>query len=252
MNINYLKSALITFGIAISLTAIAPAFAATYGITGTVSSVSGDIVTINSNHALNSTSTSGTVYTVDATNAAIYKNTATSSVSAISVGDTLRVQGTVDGTTVAATVIRDYSSVRVSGHYNNSSRERSHVAFATENTKPSPTISFRGDANPVIVGILSSVSGTNLVIENANNIDFTVDASNANIQKNNVGTTTVSALNVGDELIVQGTFNETLVTASTIIDQGTTSHSGVSTRKHSNFLSILGGISQFFGRLFSF
>ena len=51
----------------------------------------------------------GTVYTVDATNAKIYKGGATTtvSVSAIATGDKVMVQGTISGTNIAATVIRD-------------------------------------------------------------------------------------------------------------------------------------------------
>ncbi len=49
------------------------------------------------------------VYTVDATNAKIYKGSVTSTVavSDIAQGDTVMVQGTITGTNVAATVIRD-------------------------------------------------------------------------------------------------------------------------------------------------
>ena len=50
-----------------------------------------------------STATTATTYTVDASNAEVTKNAATSSVSSIAVGDTVMVQGTISGTNITAT-----------------------------------------------------------------------------------------------------------------------------------------------------
>lgn len=68
------------------------------GVNGTVSSVSGNTITI--------TDRKGTSYTVVADNATISK-LSTVSVSDIHVGDSIGVQGTVNGTTVTATHIMD-------------------------------------------------------------------------------------------------------------------------------------------------
>ena len=51
--------------------------------------------------------TTATTYTVDASSATVTKNGAASTVSAIAVGDTVMVQGTVSGTNVTAKTIRD-------------------------------------------------------------------------------------------------------------------------------------------------
>ena len=75
------------------------------GVIGTVSAISGNTITVNGKQGFNSTTT--TLYTVDATNAAVTKNNAASMVSSIAVGDTISVQGTVSGTNVTATSIRD-------------------------------------------------------------------------------------------------------------------------------------------------
>ncbi len=82
------------------------------GVMGTVSAVSGNSITVTSKKftrgATGTTPTATTVtYIVDATNATVTKNNTASTVSGIVVGDTVMVQGTVSGTNVTATAIRD-------------------------------------------------------------------------------------------------------------------------------------------------
>ena len=84
------------------------------GVTGTVSAISGTTLTVTSkkmergmNKAGTSTPAASVTYTVDASNATVTKNNTTSTLSAIAVGDTIMVQGTVSGTNVTATTIRD-------------------------------------------------------------------------------------------------------------------------------------------------
>lgn len=72
------------------------------GIFGTVSALNGTTLTVNSKRA-----TTTTTYMVDATNATVFKDKATSTISAILVNDTVVVQGTVTGTNVIATRIVD-------------------------------------------------------------------------------------------------------------------------------------------------
>ncbi len=79
-------------------------------IVGTVSAVNGATLIVNSvmgkmHRGIYPASTT-TVYTVDASSARIFKNAATSSVSAIAVGDTIMVEGTISGTNVTANIIR--------------------------------------------------------------------------------------------------------------------------------------------------
>ncbi|MDR3548681.1 MAG: hypothetical protein P4M11_10535 [Candidatus Pacebacteria bacterium] len=80
------------------------------GVMGTVASIDGDILTVTG-HATPKTAT--TTYTVDATNAKIFKvgssnaRPATTTISAIQVNDSVIVQGTVNGTSVTASSIID-------------------------------------------------------------------------------------------------------------------------------------------------
>jgi len=75
------------------------------GVFGTVASIDGTTLTVISKGFGQNTAT--TTYTVDVSNATVMENNATSSVSNINVGDTVMVQGTVSGTNVTATTIRD-------------------------------------------------------------------------------------------------------------------------------------------------
>jgi hypothetical protein len=75
------------------------------GVFGTVTAVNGNTITLQSKgFGQNATSTT---YTVDASSATVDKDRAASSISNIAVGDNLMVQGTVSGTSVAATTIHD-------------------------------------------------------------------------------------------------------------------------------------------------
>src|ERR1700690_195591 len=76
------------------------------GVFGTVSAVSGTSLTVTSKAGPNGTPAAAT-YTVDASSATVMKAGASSSVSAVTVGDTVMVQGTVNGTSVTAKTIRD-------------------------------------------------------------------------------------------------------------------------------------------------
>ena len=92
------------------------------GVMGTVTAISGNTITVTSKQfSAHQWGGSGTAqaspttqptpttitYTVDATNATVKKNAATSAVSSIAVGDMVMVQGTVSGTSVTATSIID-------------------------------------------------------------------------------------------------------------------------------------------------
>src|ERR1700722_1326994 len=73
------------------------------GVFGTVSAISGSTLTVTSKgFGANATATT---YTVNAANATVMKNGATSALSDIAVGDNVMAQGTVSGDTVTATKI---------------------------------------------------------------------------------------------------------------------------------------------------
>lgn len=75
---------------------------AALGNDGVVTSVTGTTIVMNEE-----ADEGGAAYTVDASGATVRKNGATSTVSAITVGDKIFVKGTVTGTSVVATEIRD-------------------------------------------------------------------------------------------------------------------------------------------------
>jgi hypothetical protein len=78
---------------------------------------------------------------------------------------------------------------------------------------------IKGNGQPVVGGTVASVSGSSLTITNASNVTYSIDASGAIISKKNA-TSTVSDINVGDRVMVQGSVSGTTITASSIIDRG--------------------------------
>lgn len=206
---------------------------------GTVSAVSGNTITVLG-HSGPGKSTATTTYTVDATNAKVTKNNVVSTVSAIAVGDTVGVQtqAAITGTNVVATTIRDGIMARPGMGFGRGQGQGS------TGTTTSP---ITGNGQPIVAGKISSVSGSTISIVNSSNVTYTVDASNAKIVQGNT-TASVSNLNTGDTIIVQGTVNGTSIVASSVIDQTKPATSG-QTSSHPSFF---GGIGQFFMHLFGF
>lgn len=197
------------------------------GVFGTVASISGTTLAVTSKGF--GPNAAAATYTVDASSATVTKDGAASSVAAIAVGDTVGVQGTVSGTSVAATAIRD--GVEGPG---------------------SRTPVITGNGEPVVGGAVTAVSGTTLTITNKSNVTYTIDASSATVQKGNA-TSSIAGVVIGDNVVVQGTVNGTAVTATSVIDQGSAASAGTS-RGDTNgpvggFLGAIGGI---FHRLFGF
>lgn len=213
---------------------------------GTVSAISGDTLTVTSKPGLGygrATSTipaASVVYSVDATNATVTKNNATSSVSAIAVGDTVVVQGTVTGTNVIATTIRD-GLVPMRG---------GKGGYGMHPGMASTTPAFSGNGEPVVAGNVSSINGSSVTITNKSNVTYTIDASNAKIVEGQDSTASVSNIAVGDSLVVQGAVNGNAVIATTIIDQ--THPNATSTPKKGMLGGFFGGIGAFFSHLFGF
>jgi hypothetical protein len=227
------------------------------GVFGTVSAINGDSLTVTAKAWPNATSTSPTTYTVDATNAKIYKGSPTSivSISSIAVGDTVMVQGMVSGTNVAATVIRD-GVVPMTGRAGMPGGGFGHGASST----PSGTMPIQGNGEPVIGGNVTAISGTSLTVTNASNVTYTIDAASTTIVKNGTSTA-ITNIAVGDNVIVQGAVNGNAVIASSIIDQGVKGANGSSTNGSSTkpqggggfgFGGIFGAIGGFFQHLFGF
>jgi len=163
-------------------------------VRGTVTGINGTNLTVSN--------ASGTVYTVDASNAAISKgyaglNATTTTISAIEIGNQVIVIGTISGTSITATSI--------------------HVGVGLSNRggkKPGTTIN-----KPVtILGTVSSVNGASISLS-AKNGNFTVDATGAKIIRRFGAAMQVADIQVGDNLQVEGRVNSTTtVTAKTIRD----------------------------------
>ena len=211
-------------GFAASLAIALPVFAATAsgqaaggmhrgtmppGVFGTVSAVSGTTLTVTAqarpqpaNSATASATTpAATVYTVDASNAKIYKGSATStvSISSIATGDKVMVQGTMTGSNVAATVIRD----GVGGMMGRSGMPGGK-GFGPRSSSTTPgTPVIQGNGEPVVGGNVTAISGSTLTVTNASNVTYSVDTTSAKIVKNGTSTN-ISSVATGDSVIVQG------------------------------------------------
>jgi hypothetical protein len=201
-------------------------------VTGTVASIAGNILTVTlRNFAQN---TSPKIYTVDATNATVIKNNATSTLASIAIGDTIMARGTLTGTSLTATFIRD-GAIKEMMQGNSKNKSQNSI--------------IKGNGQPVIGGNVTAVSGSTLTVTNASNITYTIDASSAVVDREGA-TSTVSNVIVGDRIIVQGTVNGTTMTASSIIDQGTViSDTANSSGKYTGFF---GAIRGFFHNVFGF
>jgi hypothetical protein len=202
-------------------------------VSGTVTSVSGNTITITSK--MKRGGKTNATYTVDATNATITKNGANSSVSNIAVGDAVMIQGTVNGSSITATTIRD----------NTSSEQKNHRGAASI---------IQGNGQPVIGGNVTAINGPTITVTNKSSVIYIVDATNAAIEKGNA-TSSIAAIAIGDNVVIQGAVNGTSVVASSVIDQGMGSLGNNAptrappTGSHPGFF---GGIRDFFHNLFGF
>ncbi len=207
------------------------------GVFGTVTAVSGNIITVTGMKGFGATTTTTVTYTVDATSAKITKNNVAGTISSIVVGDKIMAQGTLTGTNLVATTIRDGVMSRGT---------KTGTVTAPANKTPPIT----GNGQPVVAGTVSAISGSTLTITNKSNVTYTVDATNAKIVQGQT-TITVSGVTVGDSVVVQGTVNGSSVTASSVIDQkpATATTGGTTTQTHKGFF---GSIGSFFSHLFGF
>lgn len=205
-------------------------------IVGTVSTVTmnGEMLTVASIIPHNSSVPTSTIYTVNATNAVVIKDGKHSTFSAISVGDRVIVRGTVSGSIITATVVRDGPHHKLIGW-------------------KKLLRNFHGNGEPVVGGNVMAINGTMLTITNSK-ITYTVNAAFSIIEK--IGGTKIplSSVGIGDRVIVQGVTNGTSVTASSLLDKGVTpiAHSGNYTKgnhkkAYSRFSSAVGFATHLFG-----
>lgn len=206
------------------------------GIFGTVTAVNGNTITISSKIPQKTGSTvnaTTTTYTVDASNAKITKNNTTGTISSIAVNDIIIVEGTISGTNVTATAIRD-------GFIRNG---------VMNNMASSP---ITGNGQPVIEGTISAINGSTLNVTNNSNVSYTVDVTNAKLAQG-PNTITVSGLATGDQVLIQGTFTGNSVTASSVIVQKAAAATAASsTTTETPRKGFFASIGSFFSHLFGF
>jgi hypothetical protein len=164
------------------------------GVFGKITAINGNTVTVTDIR-------NSVVYTIDATNAKIIKNNVTGSISSIAVGDVISVQGTITGTNVVATTIREGSSMM--GEQKNVTGINGTVTV------------INGNTITVVIKTRSAKNGS--TANTASPIIYSVDASSATITKNGaVGT--IASISVGDNVTVQGTVTGTNIVAKVIRD----------------------------------
>jgi hypothetical protein len=220
------------------------------GVFGTVSSVSGNTLTVTQSMRPNASTTTPTVYTVDATNAKVMKNGTSSTVSAIASGDTVMVQGTVTGTNVVATTIRDGVGGMMGGRGIPGGKGMGFGRGASSSAALAAQI--QGNGQPVVAGNVTGITGDTLTVTNASNVTYTIDVTNAKIVKG-ATTTTASNIAIGDGVVVQGTVNGTSITAASVIDQGIAPAAGsTSASPAAHNLGFFGSIGNFFKHIFGF
>ena len=210
-------------------------------IIGNVISSSGNTLTISSISRRTSSSTAPikTTYTVDATNAVIMKDNATSTISNIAVGENIAIQGTITGTNIVATRINSGIA---------KGREGAPGQINQKGTQGEPSI--MGNGEPIIAGTISAIDGNTITITNKSNTNYTVDSTNAKISQGQNASGTVSNLSVGDSILAQGAINGTSVTATTIIDQANKNSAPANIPGATK--GFFGEVGQFFVHLFGF
>ena len=218
------------------------------GIFGTVSSVNGTTLTVTGKQGFGSTTTQVS-YSVDASSATVTKNNAASTLSAVAVGDTVAIQGTVTGTNVVAKNIRD--GVMAPGNKNGKDgKPGENNGNGGEGNGNNGMPAIQGNGQPIVAGNVTSISGNSIVINNKSNVQYTIDATNAKILKGGNSTSTLANISVGDSVVVQGAITGNSVVASSILDGGTPAPVTPGTPPHPQ--GFLGGIRSFFGRIFGF
>ena len=205
-------------------------------ITGLVVSNNGTSFIVKSNEKNNSTSQNYTV-TVSASTT-INKNGTKASLSDITSGDMVMVQGVISGTNITANMIRDGKI-------------------------PQPQGGIQGNGQPVVAGSVTSNDGTGtIVIANKSNISYTVTIpSTTSFFVSGVKGAKISDVAVGDNIIVQGTVNGNSVTATSVIDQKKAGEKSNDNNQNSDngqktktgfFGGMMNGIGGFFKHMFGF
>jgi hypothetical protein len=160
--------------------------------------------------------------------------------------------GTVSGTSVIATTIRDGVAPGVMGKpgERGEGRYASSTAPMGNGRHASSTPLIQGNGQPVIGGTVSAISGNTLTVTTAQGgVTYSVNVSSAVIKKGNA-TSSVSSIAIGDKVIVQGSVSGSSVTASSVIDSVAASAQASSTASASSHAN--GGIGRIFNSIGGF
>ena len=213
------------------------------GVVGTVTSINGNTLIVSGHQRM--ASTTEAIFTVDTTNAKFVINNASSTLSAVSVGDTIIVQGTINGTNVVANVIRDGKfPTKMAEKAEKREQRAEEKNVKTRPIKQNPTIS--GNGQPVVAGTVTAVSGNSISLTNKSNVNYTVDITNAKLFQGKKSIVT-SEIKVGDNVVVQGTINGSTIVASNVID-----HQFKPANANKSKGGFMGGMGNFFSRIFGF
>ncbi len=211
---------------------------ALFGVFGTISSVSGSTIVVEGRPRPAHGTSTVLQYTIDVSDATIYKDKATSTAASLSVGDQVMVRGTVNGTDVKATVVHDGVPDRQFGG------------------RLGGRMMPQGNGEPVVGGTVTAIQGTSLTVTTASSIVYAVDAGTATVHKSGA-TSSVAAIAVGDSVVVQGRVDGTAVNASLIIDRGTQPTGRPEAQDtpwngENRGSGLFRGISNFFSHIFGF
>lgn len=150
---------------------------------GTVTAVTGTSMTI--------TAMKGSTYLIDASDAAFakgfLKTSSTMTIADVNIGDQIAIKGTINGTSVKASMVRDFGQ-------------------KVETDKR------------IVKGTVASIGGSTIILNAATGTAYTIDIGSAKLIQGMMGMSslTIADIQTGDQLIVKGTTSGTAVTATAI------------------------------------
>ncbi len=166
----------------------------------------------------------------------------------------------VGATTIASPAFADSlkMDLKTSARYdlNEGRREKEidvpHIPILKREKVSTTTPVLQGNGQPIVGGMITTISSTTVTIKNSSNVTYTVDTTHAKIVQGK-SVTTLAQLAIGDSIIVQGSINGNSVVATSIIDvtkPGKADANATTTAQvHRGFFK---GIGHFFIRIFGF
>jgi hypothetical protein len=219
--------------------------------TGKITAINDNTITVSGYPDMkamkNASSSTTTSFTINAASATITKDNATSSIGSLSVGDIIFVEGTMSsGNKIVATMIYDEETLK-NGHPNKWNTEELMAQL-------------QGNGQPIIAGNVTAINGNTLTVTNRSNVTYNVDVTNSRIitstGSSTLGTSTISSIQAGDSVVIQGQVNGNTVMASTVLDYGMETATSSSQTNQGNGKNsprgIMKAIGNFFSRLFGF